>query len=338
MTGPRQIWVLPEIDNETGEITKAGLGLLSEAKDISGKAGGSVVAVILAAESRDYSGVFGRYGVDEVMVFTDPLLADYSSDAYVVALLPYLRRGEPWMFLISDGIIGRELAPRLAIQLETGLVFDGAAVDLSNPDCPVFYRYVYGDQLFQEITVPATGTIFVTMDSRVLNDTPVSQGGIVKATEIEPKLFPDVVKTQHIDFLPADFKTVDVSEADVIVSAGMGAVSDDLYPLVEELADLIEGTIGTTRPVIDEGKIPRERMIGQTGKVVSPDFYLALGISGATHHVGGIQDSRRIASINLDSQAAIFSNSDVGVAADIREVLPVLIEKIKQAKEDGEIL
>jgi len=230
------------------------------------------------------------------------------------------------------------LAPRLAILLETGLVSGCAAMELSNQDCPVFYRYVYGDQLYQEISVSSEGIILVTMDSRVLNITPLSKAGSVKTLEIESKPSPGIIKIRHIDFLPADYKNVDVSEADVIVSAGMGAVSEDLFPLVEELAGLIEGTIGTTRPVIDEGKITRERMIGQTGKVVSPDFYLALGISGATHHTGGIQDSRRIASINNDPQAAIFSNSDVGIAADLREVLPVLIEKIKQAREDGKIL
>ena len=118
----------------------------------------------------------------------------------------------------------------------------------------------------------------------------------------------------------------------------MGAATDDVLPLVEELANLIEGSIGTTRPVVDEGKIPKERMIGQTGKVVSPEFYLALGISGATHHVGGIQDSGKIVVVNRDAQAPIFRSSDVGAAADLKEVLPALIEKIKRARENGEIL
>ncbi len=338
MAGPKKIWVLPEIDSDTGEISKTGLGLLSEAGDIAGKVGGSVTALVLGDESRDYSAVFHQYGVNEAFIFIDPLLKHYSADAYTAAMLEQIRQDEPWLFLMGDSIIGRELAPRLATLLETGLVSGCAATDLSNPDCPVFYRYVYGDQLYQEITALADRTIIVTMDSRVLNITPVTTAGNANVLEIEPKLSPEVMKTRHMEFLPADYKTVDVSEAEVIVSVGMGAISDDLLPLVEELAGLIEGTIGTTRPVIDEGKITRERMIGQTGKVVSPEFYLALGISGATHHVGGIQDSRRIAAINRDSQAAIFSNSDVGVAADLKEVLPVLIEKIKQAREDGKIL
>ena len=107
---------------------------------------------------------------------------------------------------------------------------------------------------------------------------------------------------------------------------------------IEELAALLEGALGTTRPVVDGGKIPRERMIGQTGKVVSPEVYLALGISGATHHVGGIQESGKIVAVNRDPRAPIFRSADVGLAADLQEILPKLIEKIKQAKSHGEIL
>ncbi|MFH1646542.1 MAG: FAD-binding protein [Chloroflexota bacterium] len=119
---------------------------------------------------------------------------------------------------------------------------------------------------------------------------------------------------------------------------GAGAADDDILPLVEELAALLEGAIGTTRPVVDGGKIPKERLIGQTGKVVSPDFYLALGISGATHHVGGIQESGRIVAINRDPHAPIFQSADAGITADLRDVLPLLIDRIKRAKDHGEIL
>ena len=176
------------------------------------------------------------------------------------------------------------------------------------------------------------------MNPGVLNVTPAARSNELITTVIEPKLSPEVIRARHLEYLPADFETVDVADADVVVSAGVGAATDELLPLVEELAALIEGAIGTTRPVVDGGRIPRERMIGQTGKVVSPELYLALGISGATHHVGGIQDSGRIVSINRDPKAAIFQSSDVGVAADIKDVLPGLIARIRQAKSDGTIL
>jgi electron transfer flavoprotein alpha subunit len=328
--------VLPEI-NSGQEVSKLSLGLLSEAWNIAEKVGGTVTALVLSEQNQDYSKVFSQYGVARALVFQDPLFARFSVEAYAAAILPRLRLDKPWLFLMGQTPTGKELAPHLAAFLDTGPITGCVKIDLSRPEQPKFYRPVYGDQLYQEVVFQTDGTMLVTMDTRVLNDAPVTMAGKVKTIVIESNLPADLTKTTHQEYLPADFQTVDVVEAGTIVSAGMGAVTDELLPLVEELAALIEGSIGTTRPVVDGGKIPRERMIGQTGKVVSPDFYLALGISGATHHIGGIQESGKIISINRDPQAPIFQNSDAGAAADLREVLPKLIERIKRAKSHGEI-
>jgi electron transfer flavoprotein alpha subunit len=338
MTGPKKIWVLPEISDDVEESGKAGLGLLSEARDIAAKVGGSVTALVFTPEPRDYSGVLQQFGIPAVYVFTDSLFIKPSAEAYAGVLLEKLTKEKPWLLLMADTPLGQELAPLLAVSLDTGLVSGCARIDLSDPRKPVFYRYAYGDQLYQEIVFETDRTMLLTMDARVLNVAPAPSARAVKIREFEPALSPSTLLIKHLEYLPVDFRTVDVAEADTVVSAGMGAATDELLPLVEELANLIEGTVGTTRPVIDEGKIPREKMIGQTGKVVSPDLYLALGISGATHHTGGIQDSGKIVAVNRDPQAAIFRSSDVGVAADLREVLPELIKKIKKARQDGAIL
>jgi electron transfer flavoprotein alpha subunit len=182
-------------------------------------------------------------------------------------------------------------------------------------------------------------TALVTLDQAVLNIRPADDtAASVEIVIIEPKSSPEAVKIQHLDYLPADYQSVDVIDAETVVAAGMGAATGDLLPLVEELAAQLGGAIGTTRPVVDDGKIPRERMIGQTGKVVSPDLYLALGISGASHHVGGIQESGKIVAVNRDPQAPIFRSSDFGISADLKDVLPELIERIKRAKKNGEIV
>jgi electron transfer flavoprotein alpha subunit len=330
--------VLPEINNAEEEVSKLSLGLLSEAANIAGKVGGTVTAIVLSDQMQDYSDVFSQYGVSRTYIFHDPLFARFSVEAYAAAILPRLRLDKPWLFLMGQTPTGKELAPHLAALLDTGLITGCLKIDLSQPEQPKFYRPVYGDQLYQEVVFQTNGAMLVTMDTRVLNAAPVTSTSEVKTIVIVSAFPADLVKIRHLEYLPADFQTVDVAEAGTIVSAGMGAVTDELLPLVEELAALIEGSIGTTRPVVDGGKIPRERMIGQTGKVVSPDFYLALGISGATHHVGGIQESGKIVSINRDPQAAIFQSSDLGAAADLREVLPKLIERIKSAKSHGEIL
>jgi electron transfer flavoprotein alpha subunit len=332
----KQIWVLPEITG--GEISIAGLGLLSEAGKIAEKAGCAVTAVVFSDDTPDYSKVFIQYGISRVYLFQDPLFTRFSAEASAAAVLPRLQQDKPWLFLMPDTATGKELAPRLAVHLEAGVVTDCVKIDLTEPEKPRFYRPAYGGQLYQEIVFETGNTMLITMNGQSLQIAPAVKSANVKTTIIEPNLPQDYAKTLHIAFLPADFQTVDVTEAKTVVAAGMGAATDELYPLVQELAELIEGAIGTTRPVVDGGKISRERMIGQTGKTVSPDLYLALGISGATHHVGGIQESENIVSINRDPQASIFRNSDTGVTADLREILPKLINKIKKARNNGEIL
>lgn len=233
--------------------------------------------------------------------------------------------------------MGRELTPRLANTLGTGLVSGCARIDLSAEGIR-FHRPVYGGQLYQEVVFNTDKTMLVTMDTAALDAIPAPKPCEVEIEIIEPRMSSEIIRVQHLEYLPADYRTVDVAEAETVVAAGMGAATDELLPLVNELAGLLEGAIGTTRPVIDTGRLSRDRLIGQTGKVVSPQVYLALGVSGATHHVGGIQGSGTIVSVNRDPQAPIFRSSDVGLAADLREVLPKLIERIKRAKKNGEVL
>jgi electron transfer flavoprotein alpha subunit len=333
---PKAIWVLPELSSGD-ESSKLGPGLLTAARDIAEKVGGTVTAIAFGDEYHDYSEVLGRYGMDRFF-FKDPLLRYFSGEAGAAALLPKIKEAKPWLFMLGDTAIGRELAPRLAAFLNAGLVTDCAKIDLSDPEKPKFYRPVYAGQLWQEVVLDSASTMLVTMDTGVLDIKESSAAVNVKTEIIEAKLSPDSIKTKHIEYLPPEFRKVDVTKARTIVAAGMGAIDPDLFPLVEELAALLEGAIGTTRPVIDGGKIPRERLIGQTGKVVGPDFYLALGISGSSYHVGGIQESGKIVAVNRDPQAPIFQSADAGAVADLRDVLPKLIDRIKKAKADGEVL
>ena len=338
MTGTKNIWVLPEINSRDEEINKVSLGLLTGARKLAENVDGTVTALTFSDSAWKIPDVLAEYGVSRVYLFIDPIFKRFSVEAYAAAILPRLRLEKPWLFFMGQTAIGRELTPHLAAMLETGLVSNCIKIDVSDLENPKFYRPVYGEQLYQEIVFEMDGTMLVTMEPKALNAVPARRVDKINSIVIESKLPADLIKSRHIEYLPADFQTVDVTEAETIVSAGMGAATDEIYPLVAELAGLVEGAIGTTRPVVDGGKIPRERMIGQTGKTISPDFYLALGISGATHHTGGIQESGRIVAINRDLQAPIFQNADIGAVADLREALPKLIARIRQAKANGEIL
>jgi electron transfer flavoprotein alpha subunit len=335
MAKANKIWVLPELDGQ--EISKTSRGLLAEARLIAEKAGGRATALVLGDKPGDYSGLFKEYGIGRALVFQDPLLAYPSAETYCAALLPRLATDNPWLVLMGDTLLGRELAPRLAAALGTGQVTGCVRMDFSGTGLR-FYRPVYGGQLWQEVCFNTDKTMIVTIDPSVLDDIPAPAPCAVEIENIQPGLPPAAVRVEHLEYLPADYRTVDVTEAATVVAAGMGAATDDLLPLVNELAALLEGAVGTTRPVVDTGRIPRERMIGQTGKVVSPAVYLALGVSGASHHVGGIQGAGTIVAVNRNPRAPIFRGSDVGLAADLRQVLPKLIEKIKRAKENGEVI
>lgn len=337
MVPTRQIWVLPEINGKDSEISKFSCGLLSEASEIAETVGGSTTALILGDQIEDHSKILGQYGINSAYVFKHPLLKYFSAEAYFKALAERVYKEKPWLFLMGNTTVGKELAPRLALLLETGVVSNCVKMDFINIETPKFYRAIYGEQAYQEVVFRNGRTMLITMAPGVLNITPGKSSREVNITRIEPVLSSEDIRAKHIDYLPADYRTVDVSDAGVIVAAGMGSIGDDIFPLVEELACLLEGAIGTTRPVVDEGKIARERMIGQTGKIVSPDLYLGLGVSGATHHIGGIQDSKTVISLNRDPQAPIFQNSDIGVVADLKEILPELINKIRQAKKDEKI-
>jgi len=333
----KTVWVLPEINSGDEAVSKLSLGLLTAATDVAEKIGADVIAVSLGAEFFDASRALAGHGVKQHYFFKDPPLEHFSAGAYAAALLTRLRGDCPRLFIIGDTALGRELAPCLAVLLDAPLVTGCARIDFSDPAGPRFYRPVYAGQLWQEVPPETASTILVTMDPASL-DIKSATTGAPETQIIEPALSPEAIRVRHIEYLPADFQKVDVADAPVIIAAGMGAAPDDLFPLVEELAALLEGAIGATRPVIDTGKVPRERLIGQTGKVVGPDFYLALGVAGASHHVGGIQDSGKIVAVNRDPQAAIFKSSDIGISADLRDVLPDLIKRIKQARENGEIV
>jgi electron transfer flavoprotein alpha subunit len=338
----KNIWVLLElVDN--GEPSKLTLGLLSAARVTAEKVGALVTAILFSdkafsVKAAQVPDILTQYGVSQVITYQHSLFGRFNAEAWAAALLPDLKKNNPSLFLMADSPAGRQLAPYLAAKLDLLIVTDCVKMDFSNPEQPFFYRSVYGRQLYQEISCPTNKTILVTINSKSLFVIPTTSPGKIESEIIEPKLSAALVKIEHLEFLPADFQTVDIAEAETVIGAGMGAISSDFYPLVAELAALLEGSIGATRPVIDSGKVPRERLIGQTGKTITPNIYLALGVSGATHHTGGIQESKKIVAVNRDPQAPIFKNADAGAAADLKEVLPLLIERIKKAKADGEIL
>lgn len=269
--------------------------------------------------------------------------------------------------LIQEGDLGRQLAPLVARRLGTSAVLGCNDVRVRN-DGLAFIKPVYGGWLEQEV-IAADGFVpVVTLDlagleppekaaaqaaaalaeAEILSVSGPGAGGAESASgariaESAPDAAstpgvavpPEPPRVRTLETVPPEARSVDLVHAKRIVTAGVGASSNErLMAAVAELADLLEGSVGATRPVVDEGRLPKERLIGQTGRTVTPELYMALGVSGSPHHVAGVRRADRVLSINRDVRAPIFQFSDVGYVADLEEVLPALIDKIK-AWRDG---
>jgi electron transfer flavoprotein alpha subunit len=331
-----EVWVLPEISGRPEEVTKTSLGLLTEARLAAQRLNGALTALVFGKDVSDYGDLLRNYGVQRAVYFKHSLL-EYPSAVYLAQALKGLKRGRPGLFILGHSVLGREIAPLIAADWNCGIAPNCVKIEFGDTAPAGFFRPVLGGQAYEEVVFKGDLTRLVTLNLPALSVLPAARPASLDVDVVEPELLADP-RVGHLAFLPADFQTVALEEAEVVVGAGAGALSAEILPLVKELARLVEGSLGGTRPAVDEGQIDRERLIGQTGKVISPELYLALGVSGASHHLGGVQEARKIVAINRDARAEIFKASDSGAVADLKEVLPLLIDKIKQARKDGKII
>ena len=256
------------------------------------------------------------------------------------ALAEAVSRACPAVVVLADTATGRQLATQLAHHLGCGAIL-GCSDVLAADGVPVLVKPVYGGWLEQDCRSAIGMPVVATLDlAGVEVSGAAEEAGATAGTEafasaeVVEVLGEGSPSVRRLELVPPDPRSVDLAHAKRIVAAGAGGASERLLSAVGELADLLEGSLGATRPVVDEGRLPKERLIGQTGKTVSPELYLALGISGSPHHMAGVQKAGRILSINRDARAPIFGFSDVGYVADLEAVLPLLLEKMK-AWRDG---
>ena len=258
----------------------------------------------------------------------------------------------PVAVLVQDGDAGRQLAPLVAQLLGTGAVLSCSDVAVggqrsagdggSLSEALTFVKPVYGGWLEQEIKAAAGFVPVATLDLTGVEPPEASAEAaavaaagarVLAAAGVLAAVRDSLPRVRHLETVPPDARSVDLVHAKRIVAAGMGTANERLLAAVHELAELLEGSVGATRPVVDEGRLPKERLIGQTGRTVAPDLYVALGISGSPHHVAGVRKADRVLSVNRDARAPIFQFSDVGYVADLEAVLPALIAKIKEWRD-----
>jgi electron transfer flavoprotein alpha subunit len=312
-----------------GELDDAGKGIVSEASRLAKTLDCGWSAIVFAGSDTEGIKGLSPYGVPSVtLIEADPAVAD-SLEAQGRLLAAAAADLGARVVLLPHNDLGGSLAPLLASQLQAALFTEAISYQGGDHGLTLM-RQVLGAQVAESKLWDPNATLVLTMNPRVLSAVvlPSMQRSQLKVNRWTPAAAVEAGKSRIVERIPADPQTVDVSEAEVMISAGLGC-NKQSFEQVKELTRLLGASLGVTRPVYDLGFADFERMVGQTGKTVAPRFYLALGISGSMHHLGGIKDSKKVVSVNIDSKVPIFPNSDEGFVADLRDVLPLLIERVK---------
>lgn len=328
MSSDKGVWVFIEL--QEGEIRDVSLELLSEGRKIAGKVGEEVCAVVIGSNIQEQTDRLAHYGADRIYVVENPLCQSYSAELYTQILVTLIREQKPKIVLCGATSIGKDLAPRVAARLQTGLGSGCTSLDLTEEGLLVQTKLAYGGRVSATIACPSTSPQIVTVRPGVMEmESPNTslEAEVIRVTpqfgEIEPR-------SRVVDFIRADPKTISLSEADIIVAGGGGAGSREDFRLIEELAEVLGGTVGASRVPVDEGWVPFDKQIGQTGKTVEPNLYIACGISGTIYHTMGMKDSKVIVAINKDRSAPIFKIADMGIVGDLLEVVPAIISLLRE--------
>ncbi|MDD9149181.1 electron transfer flavoprotein subunit alpha/FixB family protein [Sporolactobacillus sp. CQH2019] len=286
--------------------------------------GGEVAAVLFGGIRDGQVEELGKYGADRVYAVVHDDLKQYTPDAYKQAMLQVIEKADPAAIVLGHTGIGKDIAPRLAARLGLGLITDCTDVQAAGGD-PIFVRPIFAGKAFQKKKFTEQ-KLFVTI--RPNNIQP-------KENERSPEVIPVNVEIRNLrstvkEVVRRTAEGVDLSEAKVVVSGGRGIKNSDGFKPLQELADVLGGAIGASRAACDAGYCDYALQIGQTGKVVTPELYIACGISGAIQHLAGMSQSKVIVAINKDPEAPIFQVADYGIVGDLFEVVPKLTEAFKK--------
>jgi len=363
----KDVWVFCE--QRQGKLMPTDFELISEGRKLADELGVKLYGILLGDNIEGIAKELGGYGADGVIVCDHPLLKDYTTDAYAKVICDVIEEKKPEAFLIGATNIGRDLGPRCAARLHTGLCADCTHLDV---DMGIYKNFLKESSTLPEDKIEKTDSAMVLGEkhdvSRDLKMTRPAFGGHLMATIICPRFRPtmatvrpgvmkkapfdqakadacelikvdvqlsqDDIQTEVVETVKAAKKLVDLIGADFIVSCGRG-ISKDVeggIKLAEELAAELGGVVGGSRAVIDSGWMTADHQVGQTGKTVHPKVYVALGISGAIQHKAGMQDSECIIAVNKNETAPIFEIADYGIVGDLFKVTPLLTEAIRAAK------
>ena len=330
-----------QVDNEVSGIA---LELIGKGKDLAKDLDTDVTAVLIGSDVKGLVDVLAEYGADKVIVVDDPELKEYRTEPYAHALSSVINEFKPDIMLVGATAIGRDLGPRVSARVHTGLTADCTQLDIG--DFPMvavpgkeqkhnqllMTRPAFGGNTIATIACPDFRPQMATVRPGVMQKAERVPGAKAEVIEFNPGFTPDNKYVEILEVVKAVSDVADIMDAKILVSGGRGVGSPENFKMLEDLAEVLGGTVSCSRAVVDSGWKPRDLQVGQTGKTVRPQVYFAIGISGAIQHVAGMEESDIIVAINKDENAPIFDVADYGIVGDLNKIVPALTEQIKAAK------
>ena len=329
----KDIYVFAE--QRDGEIQSVALELIGKARDLAKVTDEKVVAILAGCGIADKAQTLVAYGADKVVVIDDPLLKDYVTEQYTQAVFQAVNAFKPSILMYGATTIGRDLAPRIAARLGTGLTADCTKLTI-NEETHEFEmtRPAFGGNLMATILCKQHRPQMSTVRPGVMQKMPVDPSR--KGEIVDYKVQFDEQKINRVKIIKTvkEEKVItDISQAKILVSGGRGVGTKDGFSKLEALAKELKGEVSSSRAMVDAGVMDQSRQVGQTGKTVRPNLYLACGISGAIQHLAGMEESELIIAINKDKFAPIFSVADLGIVGDLHKIVPMLTERLKSMQK-----
>ena len=326
------VWVFAE--QRAGKLMSVAIELLGEGRRLADEIGTELCAVLCGSGISDLTKELIGYGADKVYVADSPILENYRTDAYTEVIYQAVTEYKPEIVLLGATHIGRDLGPCLAVKAGTGLTADCTRLEIDPEDKKIKQtRPAFGGNLMATIVCPNHRPQMSTVRPGVMNKAPFDADRTGKVVPLTVSITEDDVRTKILKIVKSATEMVSLTDADIIVSGGMGLGSKEGFDKLKELADVLGGTIAASRAAVDAGWIDHSYQVGQTGTTVKPQVYFACGISGAIQHIAGMQNAGLIIAVNKDENAPIFEVADYGIVGDLHKVIPALTEAFRQEIE-----
>lgn len=321
------------VEQRDRKVQNVSLELIGKAKELAEILKEEVTAVVLGYKIQEQLNNLIQYGADNVIYVDNEKLDIYMTEPYTKAIAEIIKTKKPGIMMYGATAIGRDLAPRVACRIKTGLTADCTGLDINEENNNLMMtRPAFGGNIMATIECPDHRPQMATVRPGVMKKAEFDENKTGNIENIDIDITKEDMTYEIIEVVKEKKEKMDIQEAVVLVSGGRGVGKPEKFELLKNVADELGGMVSASRAVIDSGWKAKDYQVGQTGKTVRPDLYVACGISGAIQHLAGMEESEFIVAINKDATAPIFEVADVGIVGDLNKVLPLLAEEIKKAK------